>query len=151
MQSGLSWRIILGKRASFRKAFDNFDAKKIAGYSKSDVMRLLADTGIIRNKRKIDSAINNAKRFLEIKKEFGTFDRYVWSFVNYNTIHGRFKTWDDIPATSTESELMSADMKKHGFTFVGPTVIYAFMQTIGMVDDHVVGCFRKKELMSVSD
>ena len=101
MQSGLSWRIILGKRASFRKAFDNFDAKKIAGYSKSDVMRLLADTGIIRNKRKIDSAINNAKRFLEIKKEFGTFDRYVWSFVNYNTIHGRFKTWDDIPATST--------------------------------------------------
>ncbi len=149
MQSGLSWRIILGKRASFRKAFDNFDAKKIAGYSKSDVVRLLADTGIIRNRRKIDSAINNAKRFLEIKKEFGTFDRYVWSFVNYDTIHGRFKTWDDIPATSPESELMSADMKKRGFTFVGPVVIYAFMQTVGMVDDHVVGCFRKKELISV--
>ncbi len=151
MQSGLSWRIVLAKRTSFRKAFDNFDAKKIAEYSKSDVRRLLADKGIIRNKRKIDSAINNAQRFLEIKKEFGTFDRYAWSFVSYKTVHNRFKTWSAIPATSTESELMSADMRRRGFTFVGPTVIYAFMQTVGMVDDHVVGCFRKKELMSISD
>ncbi len=150
MQSGLSWRIILNKRKSFQKAFHNFDAKKISKYTENDIKRLLADEGIIRNKRKIDSTINNAKRFLETKKEFGTFDKYVWSFVDGKTIHNRFKTWTDIPATSKVSEAMSADMKKRGFTFVGPTVIYAFMQTVGMVNDHVVGCFRKKELMSIS-
>jgi len=150
MQSGLSWRIVLNKRKSFQKAFDNFDAKKISKYSSSDVKRLLADDGIIRNKRKIDSAINNAKVFLETKKEFGKFDTYIWSFTDYQTIINRFKNWDEIPATSKESEEMSRDMKSRGFTFVGPTVCYAFMQTVGMVNDHVVGCFRKKELMSIS-
>jgi DNA-3-methyladenine glycosylase I len=146
MQSGLSWKIILNKRKSFQKAFDNFDAKKISKYSASDVKRLLADKGIVRNRRKIDSAINNAKKFLETKNEFGKFDTYVWSFTDYKTITNRFKNWEDIPATSEESEMMSKDMKSRGFTFVGPTVCYAFMQTVGMVNDHVVGCFRKNEL-----
>jgi len=150
MQSGLSWRIVLNKRASFRKAFDNFDAKKISQYSARDVKRLLADEGIIRNRRKIESAINNAERFLETKKEFGSFDEYVWSFVDSKTIHNKFKTWTDIPAVTKESETMSKDMKSRGFTFVGPTVCYAFMQTVGMVNDHVTGCFRRKELMAIS-
>ncbi len=150
MQSGLSWRIVLNKRKSFQKAFDNFDAAKISKYTSKDVKRLLADEGIIRNKRKIDSAINNAQRFLETKKEFEKFDSYIWSFTDYKTIINRFKTWTDIPATSPESEAMSKDMKSRGFTFVGPTVCYAFMQTIGMVNDHVVGCFRKKELEELS-
>ena len=146
MQSGLSWKIILNKRESFRKAFDNFNPKKISGYSKRDVARLLGDQGIIRNRRKIESAINNAKRFLETKKEFKTFDSYVWSFVNYKARKNNFRKWSDIPAVTKESEIMSQDMKKRGFTFVGPTVCYAFMQTVGMVNDHILGCFRRKEL-----
>lgn len=148
MQSGLSWRIILNKRKSFQKAFDKFEAKKISKYDERDIQRLLTDEGIIRNRRKIESTINNAKRFLEIKREFGNFDKYVWSFVNGKIIHNRFKNWQEIPATSKESESMSRDMKSRGFTFVGPTVCYAFMQTIGMVNDHIVGCFRRKELQS---
>ena len=146
MQSGLSWRIVLNKRTSFRKAFDNFDPKKISAYTKKDVSRLLADKGIIRNRRKVESAINNAERFLEAKKEFKTFDSYVWSFVNYKTMKNSFKKWSDIPAVSKESEEMSVDMKQRGFTFVGPTVCYAFMQTIGMVNDHLVGCFRRNKV-----
>jgi len=150
MQSGLSWSIVLNKRKSFQKAFDNFDAKKISKYSAKDIKRLLDNKGIIRNRRKIESAINNAQRFLETKKEFGTFDSYIWSFVDYKTIHNKFKTWTDIPATSKGSESMSKDMKSRGFTFVGPTVCYAFMQTVGMVNDHVMKCFRRKELTSIS-
>lgn len=150
MQSGLSWKIVLNKRVSFRKAFDNFDAKKISKYSAKDIRRLLADNGIIRNKRKIESAINNAEKFLDTKKEFGSFDEYVWSFVDFKTVHNKFKKWTDIPATSKVSESMSVDMKKRGFTFVGPTVCYAFMQTVGMVNDHVVGCFRRKEIQLLS-
>ncbi len=146
MQSGLSWKIILNKRDSFRKAFENFNPKKISKYTKRDVARLLSDEGIIRNRRKIESAINNAERFLETKKEFKTFDSYVWSFVNYRTKKNRFRQWSDIPAFTSESEAMSKDMKKRGFTFVGPTVCYAFMQTVGMVNDHLVGCFRRNEL-----
>ena len=150
MQSGLSWSIVLNKRKSFQKAFDNFDAKKISKYTERDIKRLLTDKGIIRNRRKIESAINNAQRFLDTKKEFGKFDSYIWSFTNYKTITNRFKNWTDIPAVSKESEAMSKDMKSRGFTFVGPTVCYAFMQTVGMVNDHVVGCFRRKELVSIS-
>jgi len=146
MQSGLSWRIVLNKRNSFRKAFDRFDPKKVSAYTKKDVDRLLADEGIIRNRRKIESAINNAGRFLETKKEFKTFDSYVWSFVNYKTRKNSFRKWSEIPAVSMESEALSADMRKRGFTFVGPTVCYAFMQTVGMVNDHLVGCFRRNEL-----
>ena len=147
MQSGLSWRIVLNKRTSFRKAFDNFDPKKISTYTKKDVNRLLVDKGIIRNRRKIESAINNAKRFIDTKKEFKTFDSYIWSFTDYKTKKNSFRKWSDIPAVSKESEKMSADMKKRGFTFVGPTVCYAFMQTIGMVNDHLVTCFRRAELI----
>ena len=147
MQSGLSWQMILRKRKSFRNAFDNFDPKKISRYSKKDINRLLADKGIIRNRRKIESAINNAERFLEVKDEFGKFDSYVWSFVDYKTKTNRFRKWEDIPAVSEESEIMSKDMKNRGFTFVGPTVCYAFMQTVGMVNDHIMSCFRRKELV----
>lgn len=147
MQSGLSWRIILNKRDSFRKAFDNFDPKKISAYAEKDINRLLADKGIIRNRRKIESAINNAERFLETKKRFKTFDSYVWSFVDYKTKKNSFRKWSDIPAVSKESEEMSNDMRKRGFMFVGPTVCYAFMQTVGMVNDHMVSCFRHSELI----
>ena len=146
MQSGLSWKIVLNKRESFRKAFDNFNPKKISSYTKRDVTRLLADKGIIRNRRKIESVINNAEKFLETKKEFKTFDSYVWSFVNYKTKKNSYKQWSDIPAVTQESETMSKAMKERGFTFVGPTVCYAFMQTVGMVNDHLVHCFRRKEL-----
>jgi len=146
MQSGLSWKIILNKRNSFRKAFDNFSPEKISAYTQRDISRLLSDDGIIRNRRKIESVINNAERFLETKKEFKTFDSYVWSFVNYKTKKNSFRKWEDIPAVTKESETMSNDMKKRGFTFVGPTVCYAFMQTVGMVNDHLVGCFRRNEI-----
>lgn len=146
MQSGLSWSIILNKRKAFRKAFDNFNPKKISAYSKKDINRLLKDKRIIRNQRKIESVINNAEKFLETKKEFGTFDMYVWSFVNYKTKKNRFQNWAEIPATTTESKLMSDDLRKRKFTFVGPTVCYAFMQTVGMINDHTVGCFRRKDL-----
>jgi DNA-3-methyladenine glycosylase I len=146
MQSGLSWKIILNKRKSFQNAFDRFDPIKISKYSKDDVDRLMKDSGIVRNRRKIESAINNAKKFLETRKEFGKFDSYIWSFTDCKTITNRFKKWEEIPATSEESENMSRDLKARGFTFVGPTVCYAYMQTIGMVNDHVIGCFRKKEI-----
>ena len=146
MQSGLSWKIILNKRHSFRQAFDNFNPKKISSYKSKDVNRLFTNEGIIRNRRKIESVINNANRFLETKKEFRTFDSYVWSFVNYKTKKNQFRQWSDIPAVTKESETMSGDMKKRGFTFVGPTVCYAFMQTVGMVNDHLVGCFRRNEI-----
>ena len=146
MQSGLSWKIILKKRAAFRKAFDMFDPKKISKYSDDDIIRLLSNEKIIRNRQKIESAINNAIKFLETKHEFGTFDSYIWSFVNYESKINRFKKWDDIPATSEESKIMSADMKKRGFTFVGPRICYAYMQTIGMVNDHILSCFRKYEI-----
>ena len=146
MQSGLSWKTILNKRDSFRKAFDNFNPKKISAYTQRDINRLVLDKGIIRNRRKIESVINNAERFLETKKEFKTFDSYVWSFVNYKTKKSRFRKWAEIPAVTKESETMSYDMKKRGFTFVGPTICYAFMQTVGMVNDHLVGCFRKNQI-----
>jgi DNA-3-methyladenine glycosylase I len=146
MQSGLSWSIVLKKRESFQKAFDRFDPKKISKYSENEIERLLSDDEIIRNRRKIESAINNAKMFLDVKNDFGTFDSYVWSFVNYKTTKNRFRRWTDIPAVSKESSSMSEDMKKRGFTFVGPTVCYAFMQTVGMVNDHLVGCFRRNEI-----
>jgi len=146
MQSGLSWKIILNKRSSFKKAFENFDPKKISKYGQRDIERLLENKEIVRNRRKIESAINNAKRFLETKKEFKTFDSYIWSFANHKTKKNSFRTWDEIPAITDESKIMSVDMKKRGFTFVGPTVCYAFMQTIGMVNDHLIDCFRHDEL-----
>ena len=146
MQAGLSWKIILKKRTALRKAFDMFDPKKISTYSKDDITQLLSNKEIIRNEQKIKSVINNASKFLETKSEFGTFDSYVWSFVNYKSQINQFKRWQDIPSSSKESEKMSKDMKERGFTFVGPKICYAYMQTIGMVNDHILSCFRKNEI-----
>jgi DNA-3-methyladenine glycosylase I len=146
MQAGLSWSMILQKRIAFRKAFENFDPKKISGYKESKISKLLQTDGIIKNEQKIKSAINNAKRFLEVKKEFGSFDKYIWSFVNGKTTANRFKKWAQIPAFSKESEIMSKDMRRRGFTFVGPTICYAFMQSAGLVNDHIIGCFRRNTL-----
>ena len=141
-QAGLSWTTILKRREGYRKAFSNFDPVKVSKYTKRDQNRLLKDVGIIRNRLKILSAINNAKEFLKIQKEYGSFDKYIWSFVNHKTIKNKYKKLSHIPATSIESEKMSKDLKKRGFNFVGPTICYAFMQAAGLVNDHTVDCFR---------
>ena len=143
-QAGLSWSTILNKREGYRKAFDNFDVKKIAAYTDKDISRLLADPGIVRNRLKVASAITNARAFLLVQKEFGSFDRYIWQFVGGKPIRNSWKKLTDIPASTPESDAMSKDLKKRGFKFVGTTICYAFMQAAGMVNDHVVGCFRYK-------
>ncbi len=145
-QAGLSWLTILKKRENFRKAFDNFDAEKIAAYDENKIKELLNNQGIIRNKLKIKAAISNAKAFLSIQKEFGSFDKYIWQFTGYKTIVNRWKSWKEIPASTKESDAMSKDLKKRGFKFVGSTICYAFMQAAGMVNDHTVDCFRYSEL-----
>jgi DNA-3-methyladenine glycosylase I len=145
-QAGLSWSIVLKKRENFRRAFSDFDPFKVAKFSKSRVDRLLQDSGIIRNRLKIESMISNAKSFLRVRKEFGSFDKYIWQFVNYETIQNRWKSIKNLPATTGGSDLMSKDLKKRGFRFVGSTICYSFMQAAGMVNDHVVDCFRYKEL-----
>jgi DNA-3-methyladenine glycosylase I len=145
-QAGLSWRTILYKRVNFRKAFNNFDFNKIAKYNKKKINSLLEDEGIIRNKLKVESAVTNAKAFLEVRKEFGTFNKYIWNFVNGKPIQNKFKSLKEIPARTALSDLISNDLKKKGFKFVGSTIIYAHMQATGMVNDHVVDCFRYKEL-----
>ncbi len=145
-QAGLSWQTILRKRQNYRKAFDGFDIEKVAAYGDQDVARLLSDEGIVRNKLKVNSAIQNAKAVLDVQKEFGSFDAYHWSLVGGNPKQNARKTMSDIPAISPESEAMSKDMKKRGFKFVGPTIIYAYMQATGMVNDHVVDCFRYEQL-----
>ena len=145
-QAGLSWQIIINKRENFRKAFDGFDFIKISKYTEKDFSRLVNDAGIIRNKLKINATIVNAKKFLEIQKEFGSFDKYIWGFVNHKVIKNKFKEMRDIPAKTKESELMSKDLIKRGFKFVGPTICYAFMQAVGMVNDHTVDCFRYGEV-----
>jgi len=146
MQAGLSWITILKKRSNFRKAFHGFNPKRIAQYTENDVQRLLADPGIIRNKSKIKATINNAQCFLKVQKEFGTFDAYIWQFVNGRPKQNRFHTLKQVPATSPESDALSQDLKKRGFKFVGPTICYAHMQATGMVNDHTVDCFRYHEL-----
>ena len=145
-QAGLSWSMILKKRDNFRKAFDNFDAKKIAAYDDRKVELLIQDAGIIRNKLKINATINNAKVFLEIQKEFGSFRKYIWQFTGGTTIKNKWKTMEEIPVSTPESDVMSKDLKKRGFKFVGTTICYAFMQAAGMVNDHVVSCFRYDEV-----
>lgn len=145
-QAGLSWRTILHKRARYREVFDGFDPAKVARYKKRKVESLLKDAGIVRNRMKIESAIRNAKVFLEIQKEFGTFDAYVWQFVGAKTIQNRWKTIQDIPAKTAESDAMSKDLKKRGMNFVGSTILYAYMQAAGMVNDHETSCFRHREL-----
>lgn len=142
-QAGLSWKTILHRREGFRKAFDNFEPEKIALYGENEVNRLLGDVSIIRNRTKINGTIKNARAFLKVKSEFGSFDKYIWQFTGYKTIINHYTENKQIPATSPESDAMSQDMRKRGFTFCGSTICYAFMQAAGMVDDHLEGCFRK--------
>lgn len=148
-QAGLSWLIILKKRDAFRKAFDNFNPEKVAKYTEKDVERLLEDSNIVRNRNKILATINNARCFLEVQKEFGSFDTYIWKFVNNRTIQNSFVQLSDLPAESEESKAMSKDLKKRGFQFVGPTICYAFMQAAGLVNDHLVTCFRYSQIENI--
>jgi len=145
-QAGLSWSTILNKRENYRKAFDNFDPAKVARYDARKVAKLLADPGIVRNRLKIHAAIQNARAFLEIQREFGSFDAYLWQFVGGKPKLNKCKTLKEIPAHTAESDALSKDLKKRGFSFVGSTICYALMQAVGMVNDHVVGCFRYAEL-----
>ncbi|KKL73217.1 hypothetical protein LCGC14_2077120 [marine sediment metagenome] len=145
-QAGLSWEIILKKRENFRKAFNNFNPIKIAGYTDQDRKRLLNDAGIVRNRLKIESAIVNAQKFLEIQKEFGAFDKYIWQFTKHKTIKNKFKELKELPSKTKESDAMNKDLKERGFKFVGSTICYAFMQGTGIVNDHLIDCFRYKEL-----
>jgi len=145
-QAGLSWSTILKRREGYRNAYKNFDPKKIAKFTDRDIKRLLNDSGIIRNRLKVAASISNAKCFLEVQKEFGTFSKYIWGFVDGKPIDNRLKKQSDIPATSDISDKLSKDLKKRGFKFVGSTIIYAHMQATGMVNDHVTTCFRHKEV-----
>jgi len=142
-QAGLSWYTVLKKRDNFRKAFANFDAKRVAKFDQKKFDSLMQDAGIIRNRLKIEAAINNARCFMEIQKEFGSFDKYVWGFVDGAPVINKRKTMQDIPAKTSVSDAMSKDMGKRGFKFRGSTICYAFMQAVGMVDDHVEGCWKK--------
>lgn len=144
-QAGLSWSTILKKRENYRQAFDNFNPHKIARYKKAKIKKLLANSGIIRNKLKINSAIINARVFLKVQKEFGTFDKYIWQFTGHKVIRNKFKSINQIPAQSQESRVMSKDLIKRGFKFVGPTICYAFMQAMGMVNDHTRDCWCYKK------
>ena len=141
-QAGLSWQTVLNKRENYRKAFDNFEPAKIARYNKRKIESLLKNPGIIRNRLKIEAAMANARAVLEIQKEFGSFDAYIWQFVNGAPIRNRWKSLKQIPATSPESDAMSKALKKRGFKFVGSTICYAFMQSAGLVNDHLIHCFR---------
>jgi DNA-3-methyladenine glycosylase I len=147
-QAGLSWLTILKRRAGYRTAFAGFDAKAVARYDAAKVKELLAFEGIIRNRLKIASAISNAALFLQIQKEFGSFDRYIWQFVGNKTIQNKRKSLSELPPETEESRKLSADLRKRGFKFVGPTVMYAHMQATGLVNDHLVSCFRHSELSS---
>jgi DNA-3-methyladenine glycosylase I len=142
MQAGLSWRTILNKRENFRRAFHGFDPARVARYSDTDFRRLMADPGIIRNRLKILAAINNARRFLDVQKEFGSFDRYIWRFVGGLPICNRLRSFSEMPARTPLSDVISKDLKARGFKFVGSTIVYAHMQATGLVNDHLVGCFR---------
>lgn len=147
-QAGLSWYTVLRKRENYRKAFAGFEAAAVARFTDKHVERLLADPGIIRNRQKIHAAIGNAKAFLAVQKEFGTFAEYMWGFVGGRTIVHEPRELRDIPATSAESDAMSKDMRARGFRFVGSTILYAHMQATGMVNDHIVGCFRREPLLA---
>jgi DNA-3-methyladenine glycosylase I len=145
-QAGLSWKTILNKRENFRSAFDNFEPEIIADYSEEKYELLLADAGIIRNRAKIRATISNAKAFLEVQKEFGSFDNYIWSFVDHKPVKNSWQSLSEIPPKTSLSDIMSKDLTKRGFKFVGSTICYSFMQAAGMVNDHVVGCYRYREV-----
>jgi DNA-3-methyladenine glycosylase I len=146
MQAGLSWITILKKRAAFRTAFDNFDFNKVAKYKQGKIEKLMADPGIVRNRLKLNAAVKNAQAFIEVRKEFGTFNNYLWGFVDHKPIQNARKGMKDIPAKTGLAETLSKDLKKRGFTFVGPTIVYATMQATGMVNDHFIDCFRYREV-----
>lgn len=146
-QAGLSWSTVLKKREGYKKAFSGFDVIKVAQYTEEDVEALLQNKEIIRNKLKIKAAINNAQRFLEVQKEYGSFDRYIWTFVNDRPIVNAWENTRQVPATSPESDALSKDLKKRGFKFVGSTIMYAHMQAVGLVNDHTKDCFRYKEIL----
>lgn len=148
-QSGLSWATILQKRNGYLEAFDNFDARKIARYTPKKIENLMNDSGIVRNRLKINATIENAKRFLDIQKKYGDFDRYIWSFVGGGPIHNKWESSADIPTSSSESEKMSKSLKKNGFKFIGPATCYAYMQAVGMVNDHTASCFRFNEIKTL--
>ena len=145
-QAGLSWETILKKRENYRKAFAGFDPRKVAKFDAADERRLLADEGIVRNRLKVSLAISNAKAFLDVQREFGSFDRYIWQFVGGRPIRNAFESLKGVPAKTPESDAMSKDLVRRGFRFVGSTICYAFMQAVGMVNDHEVGCFRYKQV-----
>ena len=145
-QAGLSWLTVLKKRENYRKAFDGFDYKKITKYDSKKINKLLEDPGIIRNRLKVNSVVNNAKAFMEVQKEFGTFDSYIWQFVGGKPIRNRWKSIKQLPAHTKESDIMSKDLLRRGFKFVGTTICYSHMQATGMVNDHIVSCFRYKQL-----
>ncbi len=144
-QAGLSWSTVLKKRENYRKAFDNFDANKIAKYDGKKIKKLLSNEGIIRNRLKVSATIQNARAFLKIKEEFKSFDKYIWQFVKHEPIRNSWKSLKQLPSTTKESGAMSMDLRKRGFNFAGPTICYAFMQAVGMVDDHTTDCFRHKK------
>ena len=148
-QAGLSWYTVLRKRENYREAFDDFDSVKVSKYDSVKVEALLANSGIIRNRLKVLAAINNAQRFLEVQDEFGSFDAYIWKFVKGKTIVNELRTMQDYPATSAESEAMSADLRRRGFKFVGSTICYSHMQATGMVNDHSLDCFRRQEIIDL--
>ncbi len=145
-QAGLSWETILAKRQNYRRAFDNFDAERMARYSQTKIDRLLADAGIVRNRLKIRAAIDNARGFLEVSEQEGSFDRYLWQFVGGVPRINAWREMRDVPASTPESEAMSKDLKRRGFRFVGSTICYALMQAVGMVNDHLIGCYRYQQL-----
>lgn len=147
-QAGLSWITILRKRENYRLAFDGFDAALVAGYGQTKIDELLINPGIVRNRLKIHAAITNAQAFLDVQREFSSFDRYIWQFVNGISIQNLWAMQEDVPANSKESDLMSRDLKARGFKFVGSTICYAFMQAVGMINDHTLNCFRHRELVN---
>jgi DNA-3-methyladenine glycosylase I len=149
-QAGLSWSTILNKRQAYIQAFENFEPTKVASYDDSEVQALLANPGIVRNRLKIQAAIQNARSFLEVQDQYGSFDTYVWQFVDGKTVQNSWKSLQEIPATTKESDAMSKELKKRGFTFVGSTICYSFMQAVGMVNDHAVDCFRWQEVQALA-
>ena len=148
-QAGLSWSTVLKKREGYRKAFSDFQPEIVANYSEDTIQEILLDPGIIRNKLKVRGAVINAQKYLEVQKEFGTFDKYIWQFVDNKPIQNAWKTMAEAPATSPESDALSKDLKKRGFKFVGSTIIYAHMQACGLVNDHTIDCFRYKEVQQL--
>ena len=149
-QAGLSWRTILHKRENYRQAFDHFQPEKVARYTENHIEKLLQNPGIVRNRLKVRSAVQNAKAFLKIQNEFGSFDNYVWRFVDGKPLQHAWKSITELPATSKESDLLSQDLKKKGMNFVGSTICYAFMQAAGLVNDHIVSCFRYRQIQKLS-